>query len=85
MRIIERDEIVAGIDLDLAVQRIEAGFIAFSAGKVQVPPVQMFAFAAANGDCCVKSAFIEGSETFTVKVSTASTTTPARACRATTA
>ena len=70
MRIIERDQIVAGIDLDLAVQRIEAGFIAFSAGKVQVPPVQMFAFAAANGDCCVKSAFIEGSETFTVKVST---------------
>ena len=70
MRIIERDQIVAAIDLDLAVQRIEAGFIAFSAGKVQVPPVQMFAFAAANGDCCVKSAFIEGSETFTVKVST---------------
>jgi len=70
VRIIERDEIVAGIDLDLAVQRIEEGFIAFSAGKVQVPPVQMFAFAAANGDCCVKSAFIEGSETFTVKVST---------------
>lgn len=70
MRIVERAEIVARIDLDLAVQRIEEGFVAFSNGKVQVPPVQMFAFAAANGDCCVKSAFIEGSETFTVKVST---------------
>ncbi len=70
MRIVERAEIVARIDLDQAVQRIEEGFVAFSNGKVQVPPVQMFAFAAANGDCCVKSAFIEGSETFTVKVST---------------
>lgn len=70
MRIVERAEIVARIDLDLAVQRIEEGFVAFSNGKVQVPPVQMFAFAAANGDCCIKSAFIEGSETFTVKVST---------------
>ncbi len=70
MRIVERAEIVARIDLDLAVQRIEEGFVAFSNGKVQVPPVQMFAFAAANGDCCIKAAFIEGSETFTVKVST---------------
>ncbi|QMV61891.1 ornithine cyclodeaminase family protein [Pseudomonas berkeleyensis] len=70
MRIVDKQQIVAHIDLALAVQRIEEGFVAFSNGKVQVPPVQMFAFAAANGDCCVKSAFIEGSETFTVKVST---------------
>lgn len=70
MRIVDKQQIVAHIDLDLAVQWIEEGFVAFSNGKVQVPPVQTFAFTGANGDCCVKSAFVEGSETFTVKVST---------------
>jgi ornithine cyclodeaminase len=35
-----------------------------------VPPVQNFQFDAANGDCCVKSAYVDGTETFAVKVST---------------
>ncbi|SHM11464.1 ornithine cyclodeaminase family protein [Phytopseudomonas punonensis] len=70
MRIVDKQQIVAHIDLDLAVQWIEEGFVAFSNGTVQVPPVQSFAFTGANGDCCVKSAFMEGSETFTVKIST---------------
>lgn len=70
MRIVDKQQIVAHLDLELAIQRIEEGFIAFSNGKVQVPPVQAFVFAGANGDCCIKSAFIEGSDSFTVKVST---------------
>lgn len=70
MKILNKKQIVSQLDVDLAVRRIEEGFVAFSNGKVQVPPVQAFAFEDANGDCCVKSAFIEGSDTFTVKVST---------------
>ncbi|MGE7994020.1 ornithine cyclodeaminase family protein [Pseudomonas sp. NPDC089554] len=70
MKVFDQQQIIAHLDLALAEQRLEQGFIAFSAGKVQVPPVQGFLFTAANGDCCVKSAFIEGSDTFTVKIST---------------
>lgn len=35
-----------------------------------MPPVQAFTFNEANGDCCIKAAYIQGSKTFTVKVST---------------
>ncbi|MDR6711632.1 ornithine cyclodeaminase [Pseudomonas hunanensis] len=70
MKVFGKTQIVSTLNLELAIQRLEEGFIAFSAGKVQVPPVQAFAFAQANGDCCVKSAYVEGSDTFTVKVST---------------
>lgn len=70
MRIIDKAQLVEILDRDLAVRLIEEGFIAFSAGKVHVPPVQNFAFAEQNGDCCVKSAWLQGSDTFTVKVST---------------
>lgn len=70
MKVFSKAQIIAGLDLETAVRRLEQGFMAFSAGQVQVPPVQAFAFAEAKGDCCVKSAYVEGSETFTVKVST---------------
>ncbi|MGE8059879.1 ornithine cyclodeaminase family protein [Pseudomonas sp. NPDC089547] len=70
MKVYSKAQIIARLDLELAVRRLEEGFIAFSAGKAQVPPVQAFAFTESNGDCCVKSAYLEGSDTFTVKVST---------------
>ncbi len=70
MRCFSKARIVASLDPELALHCLEQGFIAFSAGKVQVPPIQGFSFPGANGDCCVKSAYIEGSATFTVKIST---------------
>lgn len=70
MRVFSKAQIVAHFNPELAVSQLEEGFIAYSEGKVQVPPVQGFAFKGANGDCCVKSAYIEGSPTFTVKLST---------------
>ncbi|HDR9483986.1 multidrug DMT transporter permease [Burkholderia aenigmatica] len=69
MKIWSKDEIVARFDADRAVRMIEQGFIAYSRKAVLVPPIQNFYFAAANGDCCVKSAYVEGAETFAVKVS----------------
>ncbi|TCP80039.1 ornithine cyclodeaminase/mu-crystallin family protein [Pseudomonas putida] len=70
MKVFSKAQITASFNPELAVSLLEEGFIAYSSGKVQVPPVQAFAFQAANGDCCVKSAYIEGSPTFTVKLST---------------
>lgn len=70
MKVFDQQQIIAQLDLVQAEQRLVQGFIAFSEGKVQVPPVQGFLFTDANGDCCIKSAFIEGSDTFTVKIST---------------
>lgn len=78
MKIFNKAQIIASLDLELAVQRLQEGFVAFSKGQVQVPPVQAFAFNQANGDCCVKSAFVEGSDTFTVKVSTGFYDNPAK-------
>jgi ornithine cyclodeaminase len=69
MKIWSKEEIVARFDADRAVRMIEQGFIAYSRKAVLVPPIQNFYFAAANGDCCIKSAYVEGAETFAVKVS----------------
>jgi ornithine cyclodeaminase len=79
MKVFDKSAIMAALDVELALQRLQEGFIAYSAGKVQVPPVQTFSFTQANGDCCIKSAFIEGSDTFTVKLSTGFYDNPAKA------
>ncbi|MDF0733896.1 ornithine cyclodeaminase family protein [Pseudomonas entomophila] len=78
MKVFDKPRIVASLDLERAVGLIEQGFVAFSEGQVQVPPVQNFAFAPSNGDCCVKSAWVQGSDTFTVKVSTGFYDNPAQ-------
>ncbi|WP_313739433.1 ornithine cyclodeaminase family protein [Pseudomonas sp.] len=70
MKVFDKRQIMAALDVEDALARIEHGFIAYSSGAVQVPPVQAFAFAQDNGDCCIKSAYVDGEETFTVKVST---------------
>ncbi|MCT4701665.1 NAD(P)-binding domain-containing protein [Enterobacteriaceae bacterium H20N1] len=70
MKIIGLEEIKALFNQNDALTRLKAGFEAFSAGRVQLPPAQQFAFAQAEGDCCIKSAWIEGSESFCVKIST---------------
>jgi ornithine cyclodeaminase len=69
VKIWSKDEIVARFDVDRAVRMIEQGFIAYSRGTAQVPPVQNFQFADANGDCCIKSAHIDGARTFAIKIS----------------
>jgi ornithine cyclodeaminase len=73
-----QQQIIAAMNLPLATSLIAQGFIAYAQGKVKVPPVQNFLFSAANGDCCVKSAWIEGEETFTVKISTGFYDNPAK-------
>lgn len=78
MKIVNKQQIIDHLNLPQAVQRLEEGFIAFSNGQVQVPPVQAFTFNQANGDCCIKAAYLQGSDTFTVKVSTGFYDNPAK-------
>lgn len=70
MKVYNQQQIIAAMNLPKAAEMIAQGFIAFSHGKVKVPPMQNFVFPEANGDCCVKSAWVEGEATFTVKIST---------------
>jgi len=78
MKIYNQTQIIGAMDMKVAASRIAEGFIAYSQGRVQVPPVQNFIFEPANGDCCIKSAWVEGSKTFTVKISTGFYDNPAK-------
>ncbi len=70
MKIIGENEIRSLYNQSDALEMLSTGFRAFSAGKVQLPPAQQFLFSNAAGDCCIKSAWTEGSSTFCVKIST---------------
>lgn len=70
MKYIDRAEITGLLDPEDAVRRIRSGFTAYSSGRAHVAPIQHLMFPETNGDACIKSATIMGSETFTVKVST---------------
>lgn len=70
MKILDEQEIRENYNEDIALEFIRIGFQAFSAGKVQLPSPQQFWFNQADGDCCIKSAWTEGSEYFCIKVST---------------
>lgn len=69
MRIINKAQILAAFDAERVTELLKAGFIAYSAHQVQMPPVQHFLFDAAEGDCCIKSAWLEGDDQFVLKVS----------------
>lgn len=49
--------------------KIREGFIAFLANRVQMPSVQQFLFKDVQDDSCIKSAWVEGTDTFCVKIS----------------
>lgn len=70
MNVYSQQQIISALNLTEAAQQVAQGFVAFSKGQVKVPPVQNFVFPQANGDCCIKSAWVEGEDTFTVKIST---------------
>ncbi|MGF6572531.1 ornithine cyclodeaminase [Paraburkholderia fungorum] len=77
MKIWTKDEIIARFDMERAVRMVEQGFIAYSRKTTQVPPIQNFQFEAINGECCIKSAYVDGADTFAVKVSSGFYNNPA--------
>lgn len=56
-------------NLDL-IKRIEEGFVAYSQGKVVVPPVGELIFDSPPGDAHIKYGYIKGDEYFVVKIAT---------------
>lgn len=69
MKILNKRQILEAFDADATTLLLKEGFIAYSKRQVQQPPVQHFLFEQAAGDCCIKSAWLEGDEQFVLKVS----------------
>lgn len=78
MKIYHQEQIISALDVARAGFLIEQGFIAYAQGKVKVPPVQNLVFTKNNGDCCVKTAWIEGEDTFAIKIATGFYDNPAK-------
>ena len=69
MNIYTQEHIRKSMNPRQAAALIADGFIAYAQGQVQLPPTQSLQFSANNGDCCVKSAWLLGDQTFSVRVS----------------
>ena len=70
MRVISRDDIVAALDDARAIELIEAGFVALSAGKVTMPPVGHLDIQDPPGECHIKYGHIHGDDFFAIKLAT---------------
>lgn len=69
MIILNKQQILDKFDADTVTLLLKEGFIAFSQKQVQMPPVQHLLFEHAQGDCCIKSGYLQGDSQFVVKVS----------------
>ncbi|AJJ63674.1 ornithine cyclodeaminase family protein [Yersinia aldovae] len=69
MLILNKQQILDKFDADAITLLLKEGFIAYSQQQVQMPPVQHLLFEQANGDCCIKSGYLQGDNQFVVKVS----------------
>ncbi|GAK29026.1 ornithine cyclodeaminase family protein [Serratia liquefaciens] len=78
MKILNKRQILEAFDADATTLLLKEGFIAYSQRQVQQPPVQHFLFEQAAGDCCIKSAWLEGDEQFVLKVSSGFYRNPAQ-------
>ena len=58
-------ELLKNID---PIQKIEEGFVAYSQGKVVVPPIGEMIFENPPGDCHIKYGFIKGNNYYVVKI-----------------
>ncbi len=70
MRIWNLEQIRQAIEPKDLIARMEEGFIAYSEGRVEVPPVGHLTFEAPRGDCHIKYGYIAGESHFVVKVAT---------------
>ncbi|MFF3950601.1 ornithine cyclodeaminase family protein [Streptomyces sp. NPDC001902] len=62
------EEIEAAARPALVLDAVRAALIAHAAGRTTVPPPTHLTFPAADGDCHVKTGWIDGSDDFTVKI-----------------
>ncbi len=70
MKLIRREDIVAALDDRHAIELLEEGFVALSAGQVTVPPVGHLGMTDPPGECHIKYGHIHGDDFFAVKIAT---------------
>ena len=70
MKVISREDIVAALNDSHAIQLIEEGFTALSAGRVTMPPVGHLDLENPPGECHIKYGHIHGDDYFAIKLAT---------------
>lgn len=70
MHIYHLGEIRKKVEARALIKIQEEGFVAYSEGRVVVPPVGYLHFEEASGDCHIKYGFIKGDDYFVVKIAT---------------
>lgn len=65
------DEIKELVDIPQLIEDIEAGFVLYSQGRVQVPPVGFLHFDDPPGDVHIKYGFVTGGEFYVMKMASA--------------
>lgn len=62
------NEILGRIDVREIIREIEDGFVAYSQGRVEVPPVGELIFDEPRGDVHIKYGYIHGDDYFVIKI-----------------
>ncbi len=71
--VIGLDEIKRLIDVHTLIQNIETGFVRYSEGQTEVPPVGFLHFDSPPGDVHIKYGYIHGDDYYVLKVASAFT------------
>jgi len=69
-RILVLEQIKRALNPPRVIRALEEGFVAYSEGRVNVPPVGQLNFEDPPGDCHIKYGCVPGDEYFVVKVAT---------------
>ncbi len=78
MKILNKEQIAAALDLETALSRVEQSFRLYSKGQVTAPPVTYLGFEDPPGDCHIKSAHLHGEPVFAIKIATGFYDNPSR-------
>jgi len=70
VEVVNLKKIKSVLDIPVAIDLIEAGFVALSNGAATVPPVGYLGFADPPADCHIKFGHIHGDEVFVIKIAT---------------
>jgi len=66
--VLELDEIKRRVDIPQVIREMETGFVLYSEGQVEVPPVGFLHFEEPPGDVHIKYGFVRGDEYYVLKM-----------------
>src|SRR5690606_13569376 len=67
-RVVHFDEIRRSVDVPRLIEELADGFVAYSAGRVVVPPVAHLGFDQPRGDVHIKYGYIQDDDVFVIKI-----------------